>query len=84
MITDGSLRLLYLILDQFLSWLMLLGRAASGLVLRSMATWWRRTRSSMSRTLIERLARETDLDYQRIQGNHSNSAIASEPLPSRV
>jgi hypothetical protein len=48
MITDGSLRLLYLILDQFLSWLMLLGRAASGLVLRSMATWWRRTRSSMS------------------------------------
>ena len=48
MITDGSLRLLCLILDQFLSWLILLGCAASGLVLRSMATWWRRTTSSMS------------------------------------
>jgi len=27
MITDVSLRLLYLIVDRFLSWLMLLGRA---------------------------------------------------------
>jgi len=48
MITDGSLRLLCLILDQFLSWLILLGCAASRLVLRSMATCWRRTTSSMS------------------------------------
>ena len=29
MITDVSLRLLYLIVDRFLSWLMLLGRATS-------------------------------------------------------
>jgi putative transposase len=48
MITDVSLRLLYLILDQFLSWLMLLGRATSSkeielLVLRHEVAVLRRT-----------------------------------------
>ena len=48
MITDVSLRLLYLILDRFLSWLMLLGRAPTSkdiepLVLRHEVAVLRRT-----------------------------------------
>jgi putative transposase len=48
MITDVSLRLLYLILDRFLSWLMLLGRATAAkdvelLVLRHEVAILRRT-----------------------------------------
>ena len=48
MITDVSLRLLYLIVDQFLSWLILLGRPTSSkdielLVLRHEVAVLRRT-----------------------------------------
>ena len=55
MITDVSLRLLYLIFDRFLSWPMLLGRATSSkdvelLVLRHEVAVLRRTTRSLAWT----------------------------------
>ena len=55
MITDVSLRLLYLILDRLLSWLMLLGRATSSkdvelLVLRHEVAVLRRTNPGLAWT----------------------------------
>jgi putative transposase len=55
MITDVSLRLLYLIIDRSLSWLMLLGRATSSkdielLVLRHEVALLRRTTRGLALT----------------------------------
>src|SRR5215217_3270791 len=59
MITDVSLRLLYLIVDRFLSWLMLLGRATSSkdielLVLRHEVAVLRRTNPKPCRDWADR------------------------------
>jgi hypothetical protein len=64
MITNGSLRLLYLILDECPSWLMLLGRArglGAGSPTYSHLVAQDEELDVSGRTLIERLARETDL-----------------------